>query len=134
VLFFTHCIFNQYRETAPYWCRVLIDNAIKQMLPARMVAHDGPLTMTAQVLEQPEEKRYTLHLLTYIPVRKSAKIDIIEDRTKVRDVSVTLRLPKAVTRARLVPEGTALDIGFDGDAATICIPEVDGYGIVELGY
>ena len=134
VLVFTHPIFGQYRDNAPRWCKQLISNAISLLQPRRMVTHNGPSTLTVQVLEQPDKKRYTLHVLTYIPIRKSATIDIVEDRTKVMDVEFRVNLPQVVSKAMLVPEGAALSIARDGAEVSFSIPVIDGYGIVELSY
>lgn len=93
--------------------------------------HNGPSTLTVSLLEQPQHKRYALHLLSYIPVRKSATIDVIEDRTPAYEVSVRLQLPKRILSARLVPEDIPLQLSEEG---TLFIPKVDGYAIVELPY
>jgi len=41
VIVFAHPIFGQYRENAPYWCKMLILNAINLLQPTRVVAHNG---------------------------------------------------------------------------------------------
>jgi len=71
-------------------------------------------------------------VLTYIPVRKSATIDIVEDRTKVMDVAFKLNVPRTITKATLVPEGVNIPITHNGDEILFKIPMIDGYGIVEL--
>lgn len=130
VLYFSHPLFSQYRDCAPRWCKTIIGNAIDVLLGNRLLRHNGPSTLTASLLEQPEQNRYTLHLLSYVPVRKSATIDIVEDRTVVNNVQVELNLPKAVKSARLVPEDVALTI----EGGKLTVPEVNGYAIVELNY
>ena len=130
VILFAHPLFTQYRKNAPLWCKRILSNAVDALLPHRLVRHDGPSTLRVTLLEQREKRRAVLHVLSYIPVRKSATIDIIEERTTVRDVSFTLHLPRRVARARLVPEGAAL--AFDG--AALRIPVIDGYAIMELLY
>ncbi len=129
VIVFSHPLFSQYRENAPYWCKTLLSNAINSLIP-RLVQHNGPSTVTVQVLDQPQKNRYTVHILSYIPVRKSATIDIIEERTCVSGLELTLNLPKSINGARLVPSGQQLD--WDGQK--LVIPQVDGYAIIELSY
>ena len=58
-----------------------------------------------------------------IPVRKSATIDIIEERTIQRNVTVTFNIDRKVTMARLVPENIPLKL--EGNSVTI--PEINGY-------
>lgn len=128
VILFGHPIFEQYRKNAPFWCKKLMSNAIDLLLGERIVRHDGPSTMTVSVLDQPEENRTNLHILSYVPVRKSATIDIIEERTVLRNVTVKVNIPRKFTEARLVPENIPLEIK-DG---AVTIPEINGYAIVEL--
>lgn len=128
VILFGHPIFEQYRKNAPFWCKKLISNAIDMLLGERIVRHDGPSTMTVSVLDQPEENRTNLHILSYVPVRKSATIDIIEERTVLRNVTVNVNIPRKFTEARLVPENIPLEVK-DG---AVTIPEINGYAIVEL--
>ncbi len=128
VILFEHPIFQQYRKNAPFWCKKLISNAIDLLLGERIVHHDGPSTMTISVLDQPEKSRTNLHILSYVPVRKSATIDIIEERTVLRNVSVKVNVPRKFTEARLVPENISLEI----KNGAVTIPEINGYAIVEL--
>jgi hypothetical protein len=131
VLYFSHPLFTQYRHNAPGWCKTLISNALDLLMPQRLTRHNGPSTLTVSALEQAEKQRYTIHLLSYIPVRKSATIDIIEERTPVRDITLRLNLPRKIRRAVLVPEGKELPLGRDN---SVTVPLIDGYAILELPY
>lgn len=128
VLVFSHPLFTQYRDCAPHWVKQIIHNALDMLLPDRLVRHDGPSTLTVSLLEQPEQKRTCAHILTYIPVRKSASIDIIEERTRVFDLTLTLSLPHGITSARLAPNGEELAVNRN----RVTIPVVDGYAVVEI--
>ncbi|NLG24954.1 MAG: beta-galactosidase, partial [Clostridiales bacterium] len=125
-LLFGHPLFEQYRDCAPHWVKVLIKNALDALLPDRLVTHDGPSTATVQLLSQPEHDRVCAHVLTYVPVRKSATIDIVEERTKVMNLTLRLSLPAEYKVATLQPEG--VELPFENGRVTI--PEVDGYAIV----
>jgi len=128
VILFGHPIFEQYRHNAPKWCKTLIDNTLSILLPNRLVRHSGPSTMKVHLMQQPEKGRIIAHLLSYIPVRKSATIDIIEERTTLRHVRLEFCLGKDIKSAKIVPDGTPLKL--EGNA--IVVPKVDGYTIVEL--
>ena len=130
VIIFSHPLFGQYRENAPQWCKTLIKNAIGLLIPNQLVRHNGSTTISVQLLEQPEKKRYNLHILTYIPVRKSATIDIIEERTLVRDLQIVVNIDRTITEVKVVPEEKSLELKDN----TFTIPECDGYTIVELSY
>jgi len=131
VITFSHPVFEQYRANAPRWCKQIINNAVNKLLPNRITRHNGPSTMTVTVSDQPEHSRANIHLLSYITVRKSAEIDIIEERTVLRDIKVNFYIPgKEIKSARIVPE----DIPLILDDNTVTIPEVNGYAVVELKY
>ena len=136
VIVFTHPLFSQYRDNAPYWCKLLLSNALA-LLQKPLLSHNGPTSLSVQLLEQPDKKRYTLHVLSYVPIRKSANIDIVEDRSRVLDVTFKLNLPKKLVKAVIVPEGREVEVADGGEndgAVSINVPEIDGYGIVELRY
>lgn len=98
------------------------------LLPVCLVQHDGPSTITVQLLDQPQNGRICAHILSYIPVRKSATIDIVEERTAVHNLTFQFDLPGGFTKDRLVPENTALQVS-DG---IVTVPSVNGYAIIEL--
>lgn len=106
----------------------IVKNALDLLLPERLVRHDGASTVTVALLDQPEHHRTCAHILSYIPVRKSATIDIVEERTQARDPAPHTAHPARVyartPRARRHParrRRRARDV-----------PCVDGYAIVEL--
>jgi hypothetical protein len=127
-LIFSHPMFSLYRESAPLWSKKLIDNGIDMLLDKRMVRHNGPSYLSVQVLEQPCKRRYCVHILSYVPIRKSATIDIIEERTKLYDVSFEFSLPQTVSNAYSVMQ----DINLSIENGKVTMPEIDGYGILVL--
>lgn len=131
VIVFSHPLFTQYHQSAPLWCKILLKNALQRLLPQQLVKHDGPSTVTVSLLEQPEKKRFVLHVLSYIPVRKSATIDIIEEKTIVRDLNLTLHLPKEVIAVKDITSHTPLKFSKDG---SLTLPECRGYAVIELAY
>ena len=130
VISFSHPLFAQYRNNAPNWCKRLIKNALDVLLPDRLIKHNGPSTLTVTVLDQPEKKRATVHVLSYIPVRKSATIDIIEERTPAYNVDIEVNLPYEIKGAKSVVSCNNASYA-DGK---ISIPKVDGYEIIVLEY
>ncbi|MGI6239030.1 MAG: alpha-amylase family protein [Christensenellales bacterium] len=126
VILFAHPLFAQYRECAPRWVKTLLSNAIDRAMPGRLVRHEGPSTMTVSLLQK--EGAVYAHILSYIPVRKSATIDIIEERTMLRDIGMTFDLPDGVQTARVAPGGAELAV----TGGRVVVPEIDGYCILEL--
>ena len=130
VVVFAHRLFTEYYTYAPKWCKLMMRDVLGLLLGKPLLTHNGPSTLRLSLLEQPEKSRYTLHLLTYIPVRKCKSFDIIEESTPVDQLDVIVNLPKRIQSARLVPENISLTIR-DG---VLHIDHLDGYGIVELNY
>ena len=125
-ILFAHPLFSQYRACAPLWCKILIKNALHLLLGKQLVTHNGPSTVTVSLLQKGET--CYAHLLSYIPVRKCTDFDIIEERTQVSNLQLTLNLPNGLTEAKLVPSGMPLPVQDN----TVTIPTVDGYAIVAL--
>ncbi|MDR1640700.1 MAG: beta-galactosidase trimerization domain-containing protein [Clostridiales bacterium] len=129
-MLFAHPILSQYRINVPLWCKTLVANALNKLLGKKIVSHNGPSTLRVSVLHQPGKRRYTAHFLSYVPIKKSETIDVIEERTVLYDVTAILKLPEAIKQARLVPENELLDY----DNGVFTLRKVDGYAIVELSY
>lgn len=134
VIYFAHPVFQMYDDEACRWPKRLVRNAIKQLLGHTMVEHDGPSTLIVTVNQQADESRYALHLQHYIPERRGDKFDTVEDIIPLHDLTLTVRTPRAVKSARLVPQGDAIELNHDGDSATFTVPKLEGHQIVELGY
>lgn len=129
-ILFAHPMFTQYRENAPLWCKKLVSNALDELMEDRIIRHNGPSSLVVNVRHQPQLNRYCIHLLSYIPIRRSEKIDIIEDRTVVYNVKLTLHLPREVKAVRTVVHEEVLAM----DQGSVVVPQIDGYEIVVLEY
>ena len=133
-IYFAHPVFTQYRENAPKWCKQLFLNALARLLPTPLVKHDSFSTLRVSLNEQPDEGRFVLHLLHYIPERRGKKFDTVEDVIPVRDIGLTLTLPKEVKSVTLVPDRVGLEFTQEDDQLTFRLPELTGHQMVELVY
>jgi hypothetical protein len=137
-IYFAHPIFNQYRQNAPKWCKTMMLNAINRLLPEPALRHDGPSTLITTVNNQPGHERNVVHLLHYVPVRKSVSIDVIEDVIPLYNVRVSLRADLcraeggAVPIVRLAPEMTEIPSGWDGGRLAFTVPVVMGHQMVQV--
>ncbi|WP_052361231.1 alpha-amylase family protein [Geminisphaera colitermitum] len=155
IAWFAHDIFTRYRHYGQPLYRDFVLAAIDHLLSdgaegkdRRPVRTTLPTDGRVNVLEQTRERRYIAHLL-YAPksVRGglsrpgtggiSRQVEVIEDLIPLRNVSVTLRLPRKVKTARLVPEGIDLPLTTqtsDGGTVTFTLPEFTAHAMVELRY
>ena len=134
VIYFSSPIFTQYYHNAPRWCRTLFSNALDMLLPQPIVKHGGPSTLEVMINEQAAQNRLALHLLHYIPIRRSRQIDIIEDVIPVYDIPVSVRADYSVKRVSIAPSGEPLDFTVEGGRIHFTVPEVNGHQMVELSY
>ncbi|MCY4537574.1 MAG: beta-galactosidase trimerization domain-containing protein [Chloroflexi bacterium] len=132
-IYFSSPIFTQYYHLAPKWCRTLFLNALDMLLPEPVVRHGGPSTLEVAYNEQPAESRAVLHLLHYIPVRRS-KIDIIEDVIPVYNIPVSIRADKNIGSVKLAPSGEAVDFEQVNGRINFTVAEIKGHQMIELNY
>ncbi len=130
VIVFAHSLFLEYRKYAPLWCKEMMRDAISILLKQPLVTHNGPSTLQVSILDQPQHSRYTLHLLSYVPIRKCTDFDLVEEATPVLDLELQLHLPRPIRHARLVPE----DIPVEIQNGALHLDKICGYSIVELNY
>lgn len=137
VVYFAHPIFTQYNQNAPRWCKTLFLNAVELLLPQPLVRHEGPSTLRVTVNEQAfgsgVGKRWVLHLLHYIPERRSQDIDIIEDVIPLHDVKISVKAT-AVKDVMLVPERIPLEFERDGNRIEFVVPILAGHQMVALEF
>ena len=104
------------------------------LLPQPLVRHGGPSTLEVMLNEQPARNRLVLHLLHYIPIRRSRQIDIIEDVIPVYDVPVSVCADNAIQSVKLAPGGDGIDFRIAGGRVEFTVPCVNGHQMIELSY
>ncbi len=134
VIYFSSPLFTQYYQNAPQWCRTLFLNALDMLLPQPIVRHGGPSTLEVMINEQATQNRLVLHLLHYIPIRRSQQIDIIEDVIPIYDIPLSVRADRAISSLKLAPEGDALDFAQVEGRIDFTVPVVKGHQMIELNY
>jgi hypothetical protein len=134
-LYFAHPVFTQYSRNAPRWCKTLVRNAVDLLLAEPVLRVEGPSTLLSAVNEQSAEGRWVVHLLHYVPERRGADFDVIEDVIPVDDVGVSLRVPERVRAVRAVPEGSDLPFEEKDGRVSCVLPRLEGHQMLafELG-
>lgn len=130
VAYVSHPIFTSYFNYAPVPMRQLVANLLEMLLPDPMVRTEGlPSFGRATVTGQPN--RRLVHLLAYVPERRGASLDMIEEPIEVRNVSVALRAGDwRPARAYLAPSGQELPLEADRGYFRTVVPTVPGYALV----
>jgi hypothetical protein len=130
-IYFAQPIFSQYAQNAPRWCKQLFLNAVSALLPEPLVRHNGPSTLFAALSDQEAEGRSVLHLLHYIPERRGADFDVIEDVIPLHDLEVSVRA-EGVRRVVTAPEGAELPHRSEGGRVVFTLPRLNGHQMVAL--
>ncbi|MFA6289835.1 MAG: alpha-amylase family protein [Opitutaceae bacterium] len=143
IAWFAHDIFTRYRQYGQPLYRDFVAAAIDHLLAGkRPVVTSLPTDGRFNLLEQPKEKRFIAHLL-YAPksLRGASKpegvnksMEIIEDLIPLRDVRVSVQLPRKIKSARLVPEGVALPFTQKDGVVSFIVPEFTAHAMIELSY
>jgi hypothetical protein len=133
-IYFAHPIFTQYNQNAPRWCKTLFLNAVAMLLPEPLIRHDGPSTMEVSVSAQAAENRWILHLLHYIPERRSQDVDIIEDVIPLYEIKVSVKAPQTVKAVARIPEQKTLTYEQKGDRVEFVVPKLVGHQMIALNF
>ncbi len=131
-VYFAHPIFTQYAQNAPYWCKKLIFNALDMLLPNRLVEHSGPSTVVTTLNEQKDKNRYILHVLHYIPERRSYDMDIIEDKIPLYNISFKVYAGKNIKTVSCVPDRVEINFKLNDGYVDFTLPVVCGHQMVEI--
>jgi hypothetical protein len=73
------------------------------------------------------------HLL-YGPPLSRGRCSVIEDLVELRDVRVSVRVPQAVSAARLAPSGVNLPLTYAAEQVTVTVPSMRGHTAVVFDY
>lgn len=133
---FAHPVFQIQEEFATGWIKQLLKNVIHEALAVSLVTHNGPSSLELKLTHQPEQRRYVLHALHYIPVRKSSKIELVEDIIPLYQVQVSTSLGVQVKSVTEVPGEEKLEFSSREEAGTIIftIPKISGHTMIEICY
>ena len=130
-IYFAHPLFSQYAQSAPRWCKQLFLNALEMLLPEPLVRVKGPSTVTTALNAQRGEQRWVLHLLHYVPERRGADFDVIEDVIPLFDLGVSVRGPE-ISEVKCVPGGEVLDFSVRNGRVEFALPKLEGHQMIEL--
>jgi hypothetical protein len=133
-LYFSSPVFSQYNDNAPFWCKRLVLNAVRLLLPDPLVKHNGPSTLQVTLTEQAIPGRWILHLLHFIPERRSDALEVIEDVIPLFKIKVEVRAPRPVSAVTLVPEEAPLDFRTEEFYTVFELERIDGHSMVSLTF
>jgi hypothetical protein len=133
-VYFMHPVFSQYAINAPRWVKQLVKNVLGLVLPDPVLILKAPSTTLVTVNAQPDENRWVVHLLHYIPERRGQEFDVIEDVIPIFDVGVSVRVDETVSGVATAPSGQALVFEQSDGRVSFTVPKVEGHEMVVLSF
>jgi len=149
IMVLAHPVFSIYRAYGAVACRHYATNAIRRFLGGDLtvVCSGMPSTGRIYLSEQPQDNRYVLHLLyanTILrgssvemqggAVRTSRPVEVIEELMPLRGVSVSVGLPREVSRITLEPQGSELPLNAAEGRLLIEVDEFTCHQMVVMHY
>jgi hypothetical protein len=133
-IYFSSPIFSQYNDNAPRWCKRLVLNALSLLLPDPLVRHNGPSSLQVTLTQQSSQSRWILHLLHFIPERRSEELDVIEDVIPLFEVKVKVKAPAPLRDVKVIPEEAALAFRAEESYTVFEVQRIDGHAMVSLTF
>ncbi len=129
-VYFSHPIFKDYIVNGVAVYKELFNRALQSFNPKPLIKSNLP--DTAELTVRRRDKRMVLHLLHYIPQRKSRELDIIESVIPLYDRKVALRVTEEPRRVFAATDQKELAFRREGDYISIDVPVINGYEIVSI--
>ncbi len=130
VMVCAHPLFRAYRLHGSKVYRQIVESCLRRLLPNPIVWTDAP--SVAEVTALAQDRRTVVHLLSYVPQRRTPEIDLVEDALPLREILVAVRLASRPTAVRLVPDGGSLEFDWDDGYARFTVPEVRGHQMIAV--
>lgn len=131
VVYLVHPVFSTFAQYGMPFYKQLVLNALKILLPSPLVIADAPSTLQVTWNRQPAHGRSVVHLLHYIPERRTLAADYLEDVIPLYNVPLRLRA-SAPRRVYLAPQREQIPFQTDGEYLSLIVPEVRGHQMVVL--
>lgn len=133
-IYFAHPIFSQYQQSAPRWCKLLLAEALDRLIGPGLIGHDGPSSLLVALNEQAGDGRWIVHLLHYVPQRRSEKLDIIEEPSPTGPLHLSLRTDRPIESIQRVPEGVAVGFSQRDGQVSIDVGDVCGRVVLSVAF
>lgn len=131
IVYLAHPVFSIFAQYGMTFYKQLVLNALKLLLPQPLVIAEAPSTLQVTWNRQPHSRRSVIHLLHYIPERRTLAPDYLEDVIPLYNVPLRLRTSMP-HRVYLAPQRTEIPFQHEGEYLCLTVPEVRGHQMVVL--
>lgn len=133
IVYVAHPLGEQYFEVGAKVHRDIFRNALDLVHQDPMIQVNLPSAGRANLLHQPQHHRYIAHLLYSVPIQRGIA-QVIEDIVPLRNINVTLDVPKKIKRCYTVPGKKSLKFSQKGSKVTVMVPEMKGHTAIVFEY
>lgn len=121
-------VFRAYARHGNLPCRQLVSAALARLLPQPVLRLDGPSYLEAVIADQGQ--RRLIHLLSFIPQKRSADIEMVEEAIPARNIAIDLKSPALVRRVSLQPQDIEIPFEQAAGRVRIGLDCVEGHQII----
>jgi len=126
----THPLFSAYHQFAPVPLKQLVANVLAMLNPRPLLRAEN-LPSFARATVTAQEKRRMVYVMGYVPERRGAAIDMIEEPVELRDVWIGLTVRgRGVRRVFRAPSGEELPFTLRDGYATVTVSSVRGWALL----
>ncbi len=132
VAHFSHPIGMSYYRHAQVPLRVFLGSVIRRLQPDPLL-RVGKLPSYGRATVTEQENRRIVWLTAYVPERRGAKIDMIEEGSEVSNLEITLRTDgREIRNVYTAPDCTPLEFSMKNCFCKVLLPKMTGYAVIVL--
>ncbi|MFH0797305.1 MAG: alpha-amylase family protein [Candidatus Omnitrophota bacterium] len=130
IIYIAPRLFDLYHKYAYWPYREIVRYALNLLLGERLV--DSNLPTTAEVTLRRNGRYLVINILNYVPQRRAANLDIVEDVFPLVDITLRVKTGKRIQRVFSPSDGTEFTFESHGGKTCFTVPRIDGYRMVVL--
>lgn len=135
VIYFAHPVFGIYYRYGARWCKSIVSDAIEMLLDKKLISHSGPSTLVTTINRQLEKSRDVVHLLHYIPEKRSQKLEIVEDVIPLYNIDFRVLVgDKKIKNIEKVPAQKSVTYQRKDDCVYFTVDEIRGHEMICITY
>lgn len=123
IVWAAHRLEKNYGKEGSRVHKQLFYNALKQLLTDPILEVEMPSCGRVNLLHQPQESRYVVHL-TYATPHQRGRAKVIEDLVPIYNIPVRVRFDSRIKKAYTIPNNEELKITKVGDQLEVMVPEI----------
>lgn len=122
-------LFEDYMENGNRIYRDILDYMINNLMKDSSVKVCAPTN--AEVSAREKDGKVQVHVISYIPERRTKTIDVVDTKLPIYNVEVAVKGEK-YSKARLIRTGRTLETTSVNGYTTVVVPAIDGYECIEF--